>query len=428
METAQKLRPDRDLQCYFLRPSAIAALSGASASGFTVSGTWRQQFDWAVIEWNRDDVFQHPSLRPLPDGDLSGITLSYRETRTNCIPLDSNLYPTVDWPSLRIWADPGTGEQVYKVPIASYATATGGQYQAATAQITMDGTVTPGDYVGFDVLGEHYSYLMLGADTIASALEQLVAAVEAFSPTMRASLSGTTITLSYYGSDASGKRRGDASYGANGNRIALYTYVSGAASERWDVTWKQFSGGMSPTEWQITLPFASMADPVLGAVPSSKIRKMRWTYSADLQSGSFARSEFSVQVTNWTVSSTNTAAVVAGPGSWRIEDNDRQLHYSGSWSSGSGNFSGGTISNTTAPGSSVSCSYLASGTHRLYIGTRYADSGTIIQAIVDGGTPVTFNLRIPGEDVLRACLWARSARAHTPLRLRIKERPGLISI
>ena len=65
-ETLQKLRPDRDLQCYFLTPSAIAALSEASAAGFTVSGSWRQQFDWAVIEWNRDNIFEHPLLRNLP--------------------------------------------------------------------------------------------------------------------------------------------------------------------------------------------------------------------------------------------------------------------------------------------------------------------------------------------------------------------------
>ena len=44
-----KLRPDRDLQCYFQQPSAIAALSEAGESGFTVSGCWRQQFDWAVV-------------------------------------------------------------------------------------------------------------------------------------------------------------------------------------------------------------------------------------------------------------------------------------------------------------------------------------------------------------------------------------------
>ncbi len=95
-ETLTKLRPDRDLQCYFLEPSAVAALSQTSASGFTVSGSWREQFDWAVLEWNRDNVFEHSALRNLPDGDFTGITLSYTETRTQCIVLDSIWYPTVD--------------------------------------------------------------------------------------------------------------------------------------------------------------------------------------------------------------------------------------------------------------------------------------------------------------------------------------------
>jgi hypothetical protein len=44
-ETLEKLRPDRDLQVYFERPSAIAAMSGATPGGFTASGTWQQQFD-----------------------------------------------------------------------------------------------------------------------------------------------------------------------------------------------------------------------------------------------------------------------------------------------------------------------------------------------------------------------------------------------
>ena len=46
-----------------------------------------------MIEWNRDNVFEHPVFRYLPDGDLSGLTLSYQETRENCIALDSDLYP-----------------------------------------------------------------------------------------------------------------------------------------------------------------------------------------------------------------------------------------------------------------------------------------------------------------------------------------------
>src|SRR5579875_1413203 len=100
-EQLYKLSPDRDLQSYFFMPSAIAAMSQAGPAGFTLSGRWRQQFDWAVVEWNRDNTFEHPSLRYLPDGDLSGLKLTYIEQRRNCIPLESNLYPVVDWNDLR---------------------------------------------------------------------------------------------------------------------------------------------------------------------------------------------------------------------------------------------------------------------------------------------------------------------------------------
>src|ERR1700689_3119249 len=135
--TLQKLTPDHDLQCYFFQPSAIAALSSTSASGFTVSGSWREEFGWAGGGWNRDNVFEHPALRNLPDGDLSGITLTYQETRTNCIPMDSDLFHTVPWPFLRVWAPEDTGtEQVYQVPLASYATAVAGSYTSAYAHFT----------------------------------------------------------------------------------------------------------------------------------------------------------------------------------------------------------------------------------------------------------------------------------------------------
>ncbi len=123
-ETIQKLTPDRDLQCFFFRPSAIAALSNTSESGFTVSGTWRQQFDWTVIEWNRDNVYEHSTFRSLPDGDLSGLTLTYEETRTNCIPIDSELFPTVDWPFLRVWAGDNGAEVIYFVKLYDPAYAT----------------------------------------------------------------------------------------------------------------------------------------------------------------------------------------------------------------------------------------------------------------------------------------------------------------
>src|SRR5580658_10039726 len=189
--TLQKLTPNHDLQCYFFEPSAIAALSNASASGFTVSGTWRQQFDWAVIEWNRDNVFEHPALRNLPDGDLSGITLTYRETRTNCIAMDSDLYYTTPWPFLRVWAPDDTGtEKVYQVPLMSYATPVAGSYNCAYANFTLSGTLTAGDFVGIAYLENSITYQVTGGEGSVGAVIANIAAAYASDPQMRATWSG----------------------------------------------------------------------------------------------------------------------------------------------------------------------------------------------------------------------------------------------
>jgi len=396
MATLQKLQPDGDLQCYYFEPSAIAALSSTSATGYTVSGTWRQQFDWAVIEWNRDNVFEHPAFRNLPDGDLSGLTLSYQETRENCILLDSNLYPTVAWPTLRVWATNESGEQTYQIPLTSYATPSAGSYQSATVQFTLGGMVTVGDYVGIAFLSEHYPYLMITGATLALAIENIVEGINAFSTTMRASATGATITITYLGTG----RPTNSTTGANGNLIGAYTYVSGSQTEQWDAPSRQFSGGASPSQWQITLPFASLSDPVLGVVPASAIRKLRWTYSAALQAGAFVRSEFQVVVTNWTVTGSGQGYSVAGPGSQRIEDDANQMQYTGTWASEGGNFSGGSIHVTSVPESSVSCTYTFSQDHSLYLGTRLLAAGTTISVVVDAQSPLSVNLNLPGEDVL----------------------------
>ena len=197
-ESLEKLRPDRDLQCFFFRPSAVAALSAAGPTGFTVSGAWRQQFDWAVIEWNRDNVYEHPLLRNLPDGDLSGLTLSYKEQRTNCILMDSPLFPTVDWPYLRIWAeDAGCDEQLYRVKLADYATVSQGTAVAAEATFTLQGTLTAGDVVELSWLDENYFHTVTGGDTIASVLADLELNIDTFSTTVSAAHSAPagTITL-----------------------------------------------------------------------------------------------------------------------------------------------------------------------------------------------------------------------------------------
>src|SRR5579859_5207230 len=395
-DTLQKLRPDRDLQCYFLRPSAAAALSSASASGFTVSGSWRQQFDWVVVEWNCNNTFEHPSFRNLPDGDLSGLVLTYHETRQNCIPIDSTLFATVDWPSLRIWADSGGTETMYKVPLKPHAVPIAGSYQAPTATFTLEGSLTSGDLLQLAWEGEHYIYSVLGLDTMQSAVQGLATAINTFSPTITAVASGAQVTLTYVGA---GQTAATSTVGTNGNRVGVYGIVKGAQTESWQQWFQLMSGGTSPSQWQVTLNFSTLRDENNVLIPMNSVRKMRWTYAADLQTGSYQRTEFQVVVSNWQVSGTNAGYQIAGPGSRRIEDTAPQIVYTGTWDLGLGNFSGGTIHHTTTPGDSAACTYRASQSHTLYLGTRKAASGAQLTVVVDGGA-VTLDLSLAGEDVL----------------------------
>lgn len=387
-EQLTKLRPDRDLQCYFQQPTAVAALSGTTATGFTVSGSWRQQFDWAVVEWSRDNRFEHPALRSLPDGNLSGVQLSYEETRTGCVPMDSTTYDSVGWSYLRVWEDSGGTENLHWVPLKQYATATAGDTTQPTAVFELQGAPTAGDYVELAWLDQHANYCVGGSDTLASIAAGLVGFINQ-KPDVTAVADGTKITLTYTGMP-----------GANGNRVGVYAGVSGAQTESWSPASAMFSGGASPTTWKVALDFGNLTDKDGAKVNTTNVRRMRWTWAADWQFGNFARSEFSVAMANWQVTGSGLTYQVAGPGSRRIEDTDSSLTYSGSWVEERGNYSGGAIRHTKTPGDRLTCSYTAAVPHSLYLGTRYTDNGGAVSVQVDGGAGMTVNLKKALEDVL----------------------------
>jgi hypothetical protein len=387
-ETLEKLRPDRDLQIYFERPSAIAALSNATPAGFTASGTWRQQFDWCVVEWNRENVIEHPLFRNLPDGDLSGLTLSYEETRENCIPMDSELYPTVDWPYLRVWAENAGVETFYQVPLRNYATAIEGAYVPATATFTLSGTLAAGDIVGLAWMGESHKHDVIAGDTLETVAEAIRQSILSTSTTMTATRDGAALTLSCV-----------SSMGANGNNIGAYGTSTGAAG--WSPAAATLAGGVSPSKWRVVLPMGALTDRHGNPVPAQNVRKMRWTYAAAMQAGAYERSEFAAVVSNWTVTGTGRGYRVAGPGSRRLEDDHRKVSYYGSnWQKTKGNFSGGTIRWTGAYGDSVTVPYRSPQTHELYLGTRLLSTGADIAVRVDAEEPRVLSLRANGEDTL----------------------------
>jgi hypothetical protein len=387
-ERLTKLRPDRDLQCYFQQPSAVAALSNATETGFQVSGSWRQQFDWAVVEWSRDNVFEHPALRNLPDGDLSGVRLTYEETRTNCIPVDSTTYDPIGWSCVRIWEESGGTEHLHKVDLREHATPVEGATAWPTATLELQGTPTPGDYVELAWLDQHANYLVTAPDTLGSIIAGLASFVN-MKDDMAAVAEAATLHLTYKGAP-----------GANGNRVGVYGGVSGARTESWSPSWAMFSGGRSPDRWKVELDFGNLTDTDGQHVPTTNVRRVRWTWAADFQQRAFERGDFAVAISNWQVSGTKTVYQVAGPGSRRIEDNASEIAYSGSWMEERGNYSGGSIRHTRANGSKVRCEYSAGSAHSLYLGTRYCDRGGTINVQVDGGAPIVVNLKRAVEDVL----------------------------
>jgi hypothetical protein len=387
-----KLRPDRDLQCYFQEPSAVAALSGTSPGGFTVSGCWRQQFDWVVVEWNRDNVFEHPALRNLPDGDLRGLHLSYEETRTNCIPLDSTTYDSISWSYLRIWEESNNTENFHRVPLLQYAVAAGGSYAPPTALFEFQGTPVAGDIVGLAWLDQYPNYWVVAGNSAADVASGLAANINAQTgaSNVSASADGSQITLTYNGAP-----------GANGNRVGVYgwVYSPNNGTGAWSPSWAMFQGGTSPQCWQVNLDFSNLKDEFGNTVTTSNVRKMRWTWSADLQSGNFARSEFAVVVTNWQATGTNLAYSVAAPGSRRMEDIAPEVSYTGTWAEERGNYSGGSIHHTTTHNDHLRCTYSAAP-HTLYLGTRYCDNGGQVTVQVDSNPALMVNLKRPLEDVL----------------------------
>lgn len=400
-EQIYKLTPNRDLQAYFLTPSAIAALSSATELGFVLSGKWRQQFDWAVVEWNRDNVFEHPSLRNLPDGDLSGLTLTYNEERNGCIPFQSNIYAVVAWNSLRIWAaNPDGSETVYYVLLSpDHAAPVSGSSTPASATMTL--IASPGgNHVGLAFSEEHYYFQGNGSEDLPTVAAGIAAAINTNGSTrFTATSSGASVTVYCNGVDAE-----VAIQGSNGNRVSMYGFCAGGLSV-WQEPGAAFSGGAFPSVYQVSFDFGNLMgttdnDSTPQPVPTSNVRKLRWTWAADLQNNEFVQTEFQVVISGWSVSGSNRLYSVAGPGSRRIEDSDGGVVYQGNWQLQTGNYSGSKIHVTSTPGDSCTISYSETAPHSLYLGLRRTSGAPPVTIQIDNDRPIQTTLTLAGEDVL----------------------------
>ena len=420
-EYLYKFRPDRDLQVYFERPSAIAAFSNADAHSFEVSGTWRQQFDWCVVEWNRDNVWEHPQFRNLPDGDLTGVFLTYEEARENCIGVDSDLFPTVDWNYLRIWAEDIHGhEQFYQVPLSQHSAPVEGTFVPASATFTLAGSVVAGEVAGLCWMGEHHSHRCYATDSVEDVAEAITLSINSAtigSRNMVAARDGRSITLIYVGeSDGVRSTLTSTVSGSNGNRVGAYGHATPGGSLFWEIPAQTLTGGVSPSKWRFSFDFSVLVDRTGALVPMNRVRKIRWTYAADFQPGEFVRSEFFVNISRWTVTGTKLGYRVAGPGSWRIDCRDERVQYYGHhWGPFlRGNYSDGHIRWSDQYSDGFSITYRSGQTHELFLGSRLLDHAPAIACRVDSGEARVVDLRRSGEDrLLRIPLGEYPSGDHT---------------
>ena len=145
-ERINKLQPNRTL---YLRGfdsfAAAASIHNATSTGFEVSGTFRDPADFAVaVLYDADNLFEHPSIKYLPDFNFAGLTLNFSLLYTDSLqPIDSPKYNWIDWATLDCVREDGS---IANISLLSNAMVADAAFPAASAIVNVTGTgVQPAD-------------------------------------------------------------------------------------------------------------------------------------------------------------------------------------------------------------------------------------------------------------------------------------------
>ena len=139
-ETFNKLQPDRTVYLRgFNTFAAAASIHSASPAGFTVSGTFRDPADFAVVVlYDADNYYEHPLIKYLPDFNLAGLTLNFNLQYSDGLqPIDSPKYNWIDWATLDCILEDNTTSQVR---LFDYSMLVDASFPTATATCTVQTT------------------------------------------------------------------------------------------------------------------------------------------------------------------------------------------------------------------------------------------------------------------------------------------------
>lgn len=384
MPIGKKLQPDRTVALRgFDNLGAAAALHGASPSGFTVSGVFRDPSDFAVlILYDADNFYEHLRIKYLPDFDFSGVVLTFDMEMEGLQPIDSNKYPTIDWPFLDVIRPDGS---TARIRLSDNATVVAGSQVKASHSVS----VIAGDVAAYDRLTIWYQnyafdYIAQGGETsaqVASAIAAMVNAA-AFPPGygISASVSGSSITFT---SRAAGE---------DGNHVAMYATWKNDNLKLSESSWR-LSGGSSSVTWRVRLDFSALG--------IDRIRLAWLTFAPKLAvAAEYQATEWEARFSNWTIDDPNGVANlhVASSGSVIVSSEDPSwVKYSGNWSAEFGFYEKGYARRASEVGDSVTVRYWCQYQHELWLGTAlYVDRG-IVSVTVDDMDPVELDCYLANE-------------------------------
>ncbi len=448
-EILQKFDPSRTMHLRgFDRRGAAAALHSASANACRLSGVFRSADDFAVLVLHDvDNRFEHNSIRYLPDGDLSGMTLSFDLLYQGLQPIDSPKFQSVPWGRLSYLTMSGTAGEIdlFEGPAGVSAVQVGGDYAAASAVVTFEDNGIQGyDRVTLWYQNIAFDYIMpypLPADPLGSAIDALESQINGFNwpaaqPTLalRAARSGNTLglTAARYGTaNATGQTvdwvSGNKFAGlAAGDSIRLggaeYVIASVASKEQLTLTAPaasdgtynyladrggvdgdtiriyrlaknsnfttteetvQLTGGSSAATWRVGLDFSALG--------LDDLRQCWLTLAPRLtDSTEYSDTEWDVTFSNIAVTDPNgkRPLKIAGPGSVRIGNRSAAVEYPGSaWTDRYGFYDQGRARvSSSSHGDAIIARYRCQHTHDLYLGAELGPAGTSIAASLDGDT------------------------------------------
>lgn len=195
-------------------------------------------------------------------------------------------------------------------------------------------------------------------------------------------------------------------YGYDGNTQQMWLHIdldNGTSFTAGGLTgtdiYPKLSGGIDPTSYHVTLDLTTLG--------IDKLRQLWLTFSPELTIDTVNanqtlnttnRTDWSVQVTNWSMTDPGSKITlkIAGPGSTVVTSQDTNLRQIGTWSSNSNvDFAGGRGLYSNVVGSTLLVNYACQYTHDLYIGMYQSPGGSDsnITLALDGapitGSPTT---------------------------------------